>query len=361
VEIYCNDRPTLEKAAGEVLAEMKCSNLFKDVQSSISRGNPEVLITFNREKMSRMGLSIGTVANSLRDKIQGATPTRFIQQGRDVDILVRLNEEDRRNDTDLAGLTVGYSNNTPIYLSSIAAIKHQLGPSQIRRIEKRRAAVISSGITGNDLGAATTALEPILKTIEGHFEDTRISVSGQSTEMKQSFKSLLFAIALAIFLVYLVMASQFESLFHPFLILFTVPMGLLGGLLGLKLMGMELSVVALIGLVMLAGIVVNNAIVLIDYINQLRRGGKDLYESLIEGGFRRMRPILMTTSTTVLGLLPMAAGLGEGAEIRAPLAITVIGGLLISTLLTLIVIPVLYGTFSRGLVIPAENQEGSVR
>jgi len=361
VEVYCNDRPTLEKAAGEVLTEMKHSDLFKDVQSSISQGNPEVLITFNREKMSRMGLSIGTIANSLRDKIQGATPTRFIQKGRDVDILVRLNEEDRRNDTDLAGLTVGYSNNTPIFLSSIAEIKHQLGPSQIRRIEKRRAAVISSGITGNDLGAATAALEPILKTIEGHFEDTRINVSGQSTEMEQSFKSLLFAITLAIFLVYLVMASQFESLFHPFLILFTVPMGLLGGLLGLKLMGMELSVVALIGLVMLAGIVVNNAIVLIDYINQLRRSGKDLYESLIEGGFRRMRPILMTTSTTVLGLLPMAAGLGEGAEIRAPLAITVIGGLLISTLLTLVVIPVLYGTFSRGLVIPVKGQEGSKR
>ena len=356
VEIYCDDQETLKKASQDVTSKMEETGLFKDIQSSVAKGNPEVIIHFNRELMSKMDLSIGDIANALRDKIQGATPTRFVRQGRDVDILVRLNEADRQSDSDLAMLTVGYMEGKPIFLSSIATLEHKTGPSQIKRIGQRRTAVISAGLTGNDLGLASATLEPLLKKVEQEYQsensETEINLSGQNTEMKDSFKSLFFAIALAIFLVYLVMASQFESLFHPFLILFTVPMGLFGGLAALKLTGLDLSIVALIGLVMLAGIVVNNAIVLIDYINHLRRSGKDLYESLIEGGFRRMRPILMTTSTTVLGLLPMAMGMGEGSEIRAPLAVTVIGGLLISTILTLVIIPVLYGTFTRGLKLP---------
>jgi len=353
IEVYSDDRQILEGATNRVLEQMVETGLFKDVQSSVSEGNPEVIIHFDRELMSKMDLSIGEIANALRDKIQGATPTRFVRQGRDIDILVRLAEQDRQSDTDLSMLTVGYMDRKPIYLSSIATLKHEVGPSQIRRINQRRAAVITSGIVSDDLGHAGLVLQPILDETKLEFPDTQIQLSGQNTEMEDSFESLFFAIGLAIFLVYLVMASQFESLFHPFLILFTVPMGLLGGLAALKVGGMDLSIVALIGLVMLAGIVVNNAIVLIDYINQLKRAGKSLYESVIEGAYRRMRPILMTTSTTVLGLLPMAAGFGEGSEIRAPLAVTVIGGLLVSTILTLVIIPVLYGTFSRGLRLPS--------
>jgi HAE1 family hydrophobic/amphiphilic exporter-1 len=165
--------------------------------------------------------------------------------------------------------------------------------------------------------------------------------------MQESFLSMQFALALAIFLVYLVMASQFESLIHPFVILFTIPLALVGAVLALYITGTTINIVALIGVIMLAGIVVNNAIVLVDLINQLRAQGKQRLEAIMEAGSARLRPILMTSLTTALGLLPMAVGFGEGAEVRAPMAITVIGGLLVSTFLTLVIIPVVYSLLDR--------------
>ncbi len=172
-------------------------------------------------------------------------------------------------------------------------------------------------------------------------------VSGQSEEMQDSFRSMQFALALAVFLVYLVMASQFESLIHPLVILFTMPLALVGTVLALFVTGTTINIVAFIGVIMLAGIVVNNAIVLVDLINQLRQQGRQRIDAIIEAGTARLRPILMTSLTTALGLLPMALGFGEGSEVRAPMAITVIGGLLVSTLLTLIVIPVTYSLLDR--------------
>ncbi|MBP7615476.1 MAG: efflux RND transporter permease subunit, partial [Steroidobacteraceae bacterium] len=173
------------------------------------------------------------------------------------------------------------------------------------------------------------------------------SVTGQSEEMQQSFRSLLLAFALAVFLVYLVMASQFESLRHPFIILFTIPMGLIGAVWGLALTGTTVNAVAFIGLILLAGIVVNNAIVLLDAVNQARERGLERHEALVLAGRTRLRPILITSVSTILGLVPMAIGLGEGAEVRRPMAITVIGGMLVATVLTLIVIPVLYTLLDR--------------
>ena len=172
-------------------------------------------------------------------------------------------------------------------------------------------------------------------------------VSGQSEEMEESFKSMQFALALAIFLVYLVMASQFESLIHPFVILFTIPLALVGAVLALFITGTTINIVALIGVIMLAGIVVNNAIVLVDLINQLQAQGVERSEAIMQAGAARLRPILMTSLTTALGLLPMAMGFGEGSEVRTPMAITVIGGLVVSTLLTLVVIPVVYSLMDR--------------
>ena len=165
--------------------------------------------------------------------------------------------------------------------------------------------------------------------------------------MERSFRSLKLAMGLAIFLVYLVMACEFESLLHPFVVMFTVPLGIIGAVLALVLTGHSVNVVGMIGAVMLAGIVVKNAIVLIDAVNMLRSEGMSREDALVEAGLRRMRPILMTTATTILGLLPMAVGLGEGAELRAPLAVTVIGGLSVATLLTLVVIPVVYTLLDR--------------
>jgi HAE1 family hydrophobic/amphiphilic exporter-1 len=172
-------------------------------------------------------------------------------------------------------------------------------------------------------------------------------VSGQSEEMQASFESMQFALLLAVFLVYLVMASQFESLIHPLVILFTIPLALVGAVLALFVTGTTVNIVAFIGIIMLAGIVVNNAIVLVDLINQLRAQGKQRIDAIMEAGTARLRPILMTSLTTTLGLLPMAMGFGEGSEVRTPMAITVIGGLTVSTLLTLVVIPVVYSLMDR--------------
>jgi HAE1 family hydrophobic/amphiphilic exporter-1 len=174
-----------------------------------------------------------------------------------------------------------------------------------------------------------------------------MNITGQSEEMEASFRSLLFALGLAIFLVYLVMASQFESLLHPFVILFAIPLAAVGVALALWLTDTRLSVIVFIGLIMLAGIVVNNAIVLVDLINQLRERGLDRLSAIREAASLRLRPIMMTTLTTVLGLLPMALGLGEGSELRTPMAVTVIGGLLTSTFLTLVVVPVMYSLLDR--------------
>ena len=172
-------------------------------------------------------------------------------------------------------------------------------------------------------------------------------VAGQRAEMQASFESMQFALLLAVFLVYLVMASQFESLIHPFVILFTIPLALVGAVLALFITGTTVNIVAFIGVIMLAGIVVNNAIVLVDLINQLRAQGMERHDAILEAGAARLRPILMTSLTTTLGLLPMAMGFGEGSEVRAPMAITVIGGLAVSTLLTLLVIPVVYSLMDR--------------
>jgi HAE1 family hydrophobic/amphiphilic exporter-1 len=236
----------------------------------------------------------------------------------------------------------------PVSLESVARIEGVNGPAEIRRIDQERVAVVSANLLGRDLGSVVEEIEAEMAEI-GLPEGFIITMGGQNEEMVRSFDSMKFALALAVFLVYLVMASQFESLLHPLVIMFTIPLGLVGSVAGLMLTDTTISVVVLIGLIMLAGIVVNNAIVLVDYINHLRRNeGMEKMAAVLRAGELRFRPILMTTSTTVLGLLPMALGIGEGSEIRAPMAITVIGGLLVSTGLTLLLIPVVYTLVDRG-------------
>jgi HAE1 family hydrophobic/amphiphilic exporter-1 len=207
-------------------------------------------------------------------------------------------------------------------------------------------AIISANLAFGDLGAAVVEAQAIIDRTPMP-SGVSAMVSGQNEEMQESFRSMQFALALAIFLVYLVMASQFESLIHPLVIMFTIPLALVGAVLALFITGTTVNVVAFIGIIMLAGIVVNNAIVLVDLINQLRSQGLEKTEAIMEAGRARLRPILMTTMTTALGLLPMAISFGEGTEVRTPMAITVIGGLLVSTLLTLVVIPVVYSLLDR--------------
>ena len=317
-----------------------------DVKSSLQAGNPELQISYKRDQLAAYGLSLRNVAELVRHKVQGKVATDFRQDERQIDVRVRLREEDRLGLDELRRLVINPNAPIPIPLSAVADIRVNEGPSEIRRIDQQRSAVVTANIQGIDLGTASGLIHDELGKMDFPV-GFDFMISGQNEEMETSLQSLYFALVLAIFLVYVVMASQFESLVHPFVIMFTVPLALIGVVVALYVAQVALSVVVFIGLIMLAGIVVNNAIVLIDYINTLRRTGMEKTEAIIQAGAVRLRPIAMTTATTVLGLLPMALGLGEGAEIRTPMALTVIAGLISATFLTLVVIPTVYSLVDR--------------
>ena len=286
------------------------------------------------------------MAELVRNKVQGSIATEYRQAERLIDIMVRLEENDRLGLAELSGLIVNPRGAIPIRLSAVAELQVNEGPSEIRRIDQTRSAVIYANLDGADLGAVSQDIAVAMQEFDYPLGFS-YSISGQNEEMQTSINSLIMAFALALFLVYIVMASQFESMVQPFLIMMTVPLALIGVIAALFITGTSLSIMVFIGLIILAGIVVNNAIVLIDYINTLQDRGVEKATAIVEAGRARLRPILMTTLTTVLGLAPMALGLGEGAEIRTPMAVTVIAGLSVSMVLTLIVIPVLYAQFTR--------------
>ena len=319
---------------------------LRDLKASTDGGNPEVQIHFDRQRLATYGLNINQAAGLLRNKVQGDIATELNEPDRKIDIRVRVLEEDRRSLFDLANLVLDVPNRSPVRLSTVADIVLEEGPTEIRRIGPQRVAIISANIADRDLQSVVREIDLALQEFDLP-PDMFAYVGGQSEERAVAFESMQFAILLAVFLVYLVMASQFESLAQPFVIMFAIPFALIGVSLALYLTGLVLSVVVLIGGVILAGIVVNNSIVLIDFTNQLRAQGKDKFQAIQEACAVRLRPILMTTSTTVLGLLPMAVSMGEGSELRVPLAVTVIGGLVTSTLLTLALVPVLYTLVTR--------------
>lgn len=351
VEIYGDHLVDLHAGAALIRNEITSLPGLVDVRSSAELGNPELQVRFDRRQFAQLDLAIGDVAATIRGKVQGEVSTRLTEGDREIDIVVRSVEVGSASVADIENMIVAQRHGVPVYLKSIASVSIVNGPSQIRRIGQKRAAVISANLDGRDMGSASADVRQALAGLVLP-TTTTATLSGQEEERAQSLRSLLLAMALAIFLVYLVMASQFESFLHPFVIIFTLPLGAIGVVAALALTGSTVNIVAMIGVVMLAGIVVNNAIVLVDAVNQRRRGGMERQQALLAAGSDRLRPILMTSATTILGLLPMAVGIGEGAELRAPLAITVIGGLTVATLLTLIVIPVVYAVVDRRELAP---------
>ncbi len=341
VRIRGHNLALLEVLADQVAARMREVEGLVDVKSSTEGGNPELQIIFDRERLSTLNYTVAELGAVIRSKVQGDIATDIVREDRNIEVRMRADEGYRDSVRDLRNLNIRQNGATPLPLSAVAEVIETEGPAEIRRSDGGRVALIEANIVGRDLGSVSDDIQAILDT-------TRFpvgfdySVGGQRQEMERSFDSMRLAILLAVFMVYLVMASQFESLLHPFVILFAVPFSIIGAIGILYLTRTPVSIVVLIGGILLAGIVVNNAIILIDYTNRLRRAGKAKVDALREACLVRLRPILMTTSTTVLGLLPMALGLGEGAELRTPMALTVVGGLLTSTLLTLIVIPALY-------------------
>jgi HAE1 family hydrophobic/amphiphilic exporter-1 len=346
IEVAGYDLEHLKRVSAEIARRLEGSSRFADVKSTMEGGHPEIQIVFDRERAAALGLAVYQVADRVVDKVRGEVATRYSLHDRKIDVLVRAREEDRSSVQKIRQLVVNPESDRPVTLDAVADIVVDTGPSEIRRIDQERVALVTANLRYGDLGAATQEINSIIRQIPKP-SGLSVRLAGQSEEMAVSFRSLIFALLLAVFLVYLVMASQFESFLHPFVILFTMPLGLIGVVLALGITGSAISVVVFIGAILLAGIVVNNAIVLIDFINKLRARGMSKLEAIMEGGKLRLRPILMTTITTALGLLPLALGFGEGAEIRAPMAITVIGGLLVSTMLTLVVIPVVYSVLDR--------------
>lgn len=331
------------EAVREALAEITG---LRDVKASILPGSPEVQIVYNRDALARYNLDIRTVAELVRNKVQGFEATKYNRKDRKIPVRVRLKDIETADIEALRGLVVNPGQTRPVPLSAVAELTLGRGPNEIRRIGQQRVGLVTANLEGAGLGSVVEKIDATLAKLELP-AGVGLAVTGQSAEWETSSRSLYLALGLSIFLVYVIMASQFESLLYPLIILVTIPLAAIGVIWALLLLGLPVSVLVFLGAILLAGIVVNNAIVLVDYAGQLKARGHSTDEALALAGQVRLRPILMTTLTTVLGLIPMALGLGDGAELRTPMAITVIAGLGFSTLLTLIVIPTLYAGVDR--------------
>ncbi len=346
IELRGQDLESIERAGQQMATMLRKNPHYADVKSTVEQGFPEIQIRFDQDRAGALGLSTRQIADVVVKKVRGEVATRYSFRDRKIDVLVRAQEADRASLESIRRLIVNPGSSRPVELASVADVVATMGPSEIHRADQVRVAIVSANLRDIDLG---TAVREVRQMVEDQplGADVGMHIGGQGEELDDSVRSLLFAFGLAIFLVYLVMASQFESLLHPFVILFTIPLAMVGAVLALLLTNSPVSIVVFIGLILLVGLVVKNAIILIDKVNQLREGGVPKHEALIEGARSRLRPIIMTTLCTLFGFLPLALAFGEGAEVRSPMAITVIGGLLVSTLLTLVVIPVVYDRLDR--------------
>ena len=321
-----------------------------DTEISREEGSPEQIIRIDRQKAADLGLSVSRIGDALQTAIGGNQTSYYREGGKQYKILVRLSEKDRKDLQELLDLTIVNSRGEPVILRNVVNVMYQEGPVRIERKDQERIITIEANFTGRDMGSVISDIRNELRKVPVP-KDFAILFGGDYEEQQKSFSELMVGLILAILLVYMVMAGQFESFRDPLVVLFAIPMGLIGVVLTMILTNTIFSMQAFIGCIMLAGIVVNNAILLVDYTNQLRRNaGMELFDAIALSGSRRLRPILMTSLTTILGLLPLSFGLGEGGEAQAPLARVVIGGLLSSTLITLVLIPVIYALFEQRLI-----------
>src|SRR5690606_19884278 len=346
IELRGYDLDALARAGNRLAELLRASPHYADVKSTVEQGAPEIRIVFDQERAGAMGLTTRQVADAVVTSVRGEVATRYDFRDRKIDVLVRASESERGSVEAIRNLVVNPGSARPIRLSAVADVVATTGPSEIHRADLGRVAVVSANLRGIDLGAAVAEVEALVAQ-NPLGAGIGMHIGGQGEELAESMSSLLFAFGLAIFMVYLVMASQFESLLHPFVILFTIPLAMVGAILALVLTGNTISVVVFIGLILMVGLVVKNAIILIDKVNELPAAGVPKREALVEGARSRRRPIAMTTLSTLCGCTPPALAFGAGAEVRSPMAVTVIGGLLVSTLLTLVVIPVVYDVLDR--------------
>ncbi len=341
VQIYGYEPSTKENLADGVKKRLNDIEGIVNVFSTSDQGRPELRVTMDRERISRIGMNTSQVATAISNAVQGNLATTYVDQGIEFEVRVQLKETDKASVTDLRNLQVQSPEGNWIPLANLARIERFSGPTNILRINQERVTEVTADLSGIDMKTATSRTTEQLANIDWP-EGYRYQIAGSAEDQQASFNYLLLAFIIAGILTYMVMASQFESLVEPFIIILTIPLALTGVLLVLWITGTSISVTSMVGLILLSGIVVNNGIVMIDYIKILQARKMSRHEAIVTGATRRLRPILMTALTTILSMVPLALELGSGSETWSPMARTVIGGLAMSTLLMLFVVPCLY-------------------
>lgn len=344
IELNGLDHERLRSLSDEVINEIKDVKGVHNPESSIDEAVPQMSIEVNEEKAAEYGLDDEQVANQIQAFFNGQTATRYREGGQEVNVTLYYPEDQRSTVKDLEKLKIQSPLGEEIKLTELASLEETTGPVMLMRQNQQPQVNISSDILDRDLGSVTKDIKTKIDAMELP-DGYSYKMGGQSEDMNDAFSDLGIALIFSIFLVYAVLAIQFENFLYPFIIMFAMPTAIIGVLGGLYVTGISLSIPGLIGAIMLAGIVVNNSIILVDYINILRRNGMSRYEAIIHAGPSRLRPILMTTLTTILGMVPLALALGEGSETQQPLAITIIFGLGVSTIFTLLFVPVVYTLF----------------
>ncbi|MGC9325181.1 MAG: efflux RND transporter permease subunit [Desulfomonilia bacterium] len=341
VDIYGSDLNTLDTISSQALAKLAGIDGLKDLDTSLKKSKPELQVMVDREKASTLGLSVAQIGSTVEAAMLGTVVSRYHDAGEEYDIRVRFQEPFRQDLSDLENITIQSPLGFTVPLSQVASLEQTVGPITIKRKNQSRVVTLIGTNFDRDLGSISSDVKKSMEAVsmpEGYFYD----IGGVYEDMQTSFSELSKAFIVAIILVYMVMAAQFESLTQPLIVMFTLPLAYVGVIFGLAATGRSLSVPSFMGLIILMGIVVNNAIVMIDYINHLRRGGMEKAQAIITGASVRLRPILITSITTITAMLPMAFSTSEGSEMRSPMAVAVASGLLFAMVLTLVIIPSAY-------------------
>ena len=346
VEIYGYDITQTNIVAEELAAKIKKMEGAKDVTISRDKSKPELQIVLDQNKMSSNGLNTAMVSTAVRNRVAGMTATQLRQAGDEYDIVVRYQRSSTSTLTDIENIGISNPAGKTIRLGEIAQIKEYWAPPSIQHKRKERIVTVSFTPYKRSLTELQVEIQKAID--ESNLPaGVMVQISGAIKDQMESFMDIAFLMVVSLILVYLIMASQFESLKMPFIIMFSIPFAFSGVALALFLTNTSLSVISGIGAVMLIGIVVKNAIVLVDFINLMRERGNELYEAIALSGRSRLRPVVMTSATTILGMLPLAMSTGAGSELWSPMGIAVIGGLVFSTIVTLILVPVVYAIFAK--------------
>ncbi len=341
IKIFGKDLNKLKEYADEIADKIKDVEGLRDITVSMREGKTELQIKVDREKAYHYGLTVAQIGSNIQAANLGKTATKYRIGGDEHDIMVRLRENDRKTVSDIRNLSITSPLGFSVGIPDVANLIYRKGPITIRREDRMRKVTVTADTTGRAIGKIASDIKKNLNDLKlpsGYF----IEYGGSYKQMKETFTTLLLGFIAAVLLIYMIMAAQFESFTQPLVIMFTVPLAIIGVALGLGVFGMPLSTAAFMGVIILAGVVVNNGIVMIDYVNQLRKKGMEKHQALVEGASTRLRPIFITAFSTILGVIPMVFSRSEGWEMRAPMGVTIAGGLFVATFLTLFVVPALY-------------------